>query len=192
MPTATLARWLTTTYTQYQTEEALAFRWTHPNPERRRCCCEHRREIIINRPIDVVFDFVADERNEPRHNPRLRQVDQTKSGPIGQGKRFRAEATATMCRTAEMVIEYTDFKRRRRLASSTHMSVMDIHGTLTFDPVPAGTRMRWAWVITPRGVLKLVRPLVARLGQRQERAIWARSQELPRGARVGSAAQRAQ
>lgn len=23
-------------------------------------------EIVINRPVDVMFDFVADERNEPR------------------------------------------------------------------------------------------------------------------------------
>lgn len=130
-------------------------------------------EIVINRPIDVVFDFVADERNEPRYNPRLRRVEQTTPGPIGRGTRFCAETIATMGRTAEMVIEYTDFKRPTRLASSTHMSAMDIHGTLTFDPVPAGTRMRWAWVITPRGLLKLMRPLVARLGKRQERAIWA-------------------
>jgi hypothetical protein len=130
-------------------------------------------EIVINRPIDVVFDFVADERNEPRYNPRLRRVEQITPGPIGRGTRFRAETTATMGRTADMVIEWTDFERPRRLASSTHMSAIDIHGTLTFDPVPAGTRMRWWWDITPRGLLRLVRPLVARLGQRQERANWA-------------------
>jgi uncharacterized protein YndB with AHSA1/START domain len=130
-------------------------------------------EVVINRPIDVVFDFVADERNEPQYNPRLRRVEQTTPGPIGQGTRFRAETTATMGRTADMVIEYTDFERPRRLASSTRMAAMDIHGTLTFDAVPAGTRMRWWWEITPCGLLNLVRPLVARLGQRQERAIWA-------------------
>jgi hypothetical protein len=26
-------------------------------------------EIIIHRPVEEVFDFVADERNEPRYNP---------------------------------------------------------------------------------------------------------------------------
>jgi Polyketide cyclase / dehydrase and lipid transport len=143
------------------------------NPERRRCRVNIAGEIVINRPIDVVFDFVADERNEPRYNPRLRRVEQTTPCPIGLGTRFRAETTATMGHTAEMVIEWTDFDRPRRLASSTHMSAMDIHGTLTFDPVPAGTRMRWWWEITPRGLLRLVRPMVACLGQRQERANWA-------------------
>ena len=26
-------------------------------------------EIVIKRPVEEVFDFVADERNEPRYNP---------------------------------------------------------------------------------------------------------------------------
>jgi hypothetical protein len=28
-------------------------------------------EIFINRPVEEVFDFVADARNEPRYNPRM-------------------------------------------------------------------------------------------------------------------------
>jgi hypothetical protein len=28
-------------------------------------------EIVIDRPVEEVFDVVADERNEPRYNPRL-------------------------------------------------------------------------------------------------------------------------
>ncbi len=50
---------------------------------------------------------------------------------------------------------------------------MDIRGTLTFDPVPEGTRMGWHWELAPRGFLRLLTPLVARMGRRQEEAIWA-------------------
>lgn len=32
-------------------------------------------EIVIRRPVDEVFDFVADERNEPRYNPKMRGVE---------------------------------------------------------------------------------------------------------------------
>ena len=32
-------------------------------------------EVIINRPVGEVFDVVADERNEPRYNPRLLWVE---------------------------------------------------------------------------------------------------------------------
>ena len=129
-------------------------------------------EIIIAGPPEIVFDFVADERNEPRFNPQMLRAEQITPGPIGLGTRFRAE-TASRGRTIEMVIEFTTFERPRRLASSTRMSAMDVHGTLTFDPVPEGTRMRWQWEITPRGLVKLLTPLVAPMGRRQEEAIWA-------------------
>lgn len=129
-------------------------------------------DIIISRPVEEVFDFVADERNEPRFNPRLLWVEKISSGPIGRGTRFRA-ATKTMRRPVEMTIEFTDYERPRRLASSTHMPTMEIQGALTFEPVPEGTLMRWRWELQPRGVLRLLTPLIARMGQRQEEAIWS-------------------
>ncbi len=128
-------------------------------------------EILINRPVEEVFDFVADERNEPRYNPQMLRAEQISSGPIGLGTRFRAEVMS-MGRTAEMTIEFTTYERPRRLASRTWMAAMEIQGTLTFDPVPEGTRMRWSWEIEPRGVFKLMTPLIASMGQRQEKTIW--------------------
>jgi hypothetical protein len=129
-------------------------------------------EIVINRPVEEVFDIVADERNEPRYNPRMLRAEQASAGRIGVGTRFRAE-TRTMGRTVPMTVAYTAYERPRLLASWTHMSAMDIRGTLTFDPTPAGTKMRWSWELQPRGVYKLLTPLIAWMGQRQEAAIWA-------------------
>ena len=60
------------------------------------------------------------------------------NGPIGVGTRFHAE-TASMGRPVDMIIDY---QRPHCLSSTTHMSWMDLHGTLTFDPDPEGTRMR--------------------------------------------------
>ena len=54
-------------------------------------------EIVIGRLVEEVFDVVADERNEPRYNPRLLWVEKISSGPIGRGTRFWA-ATKTMVR----------------------------------------------------------------------------------------------
>ena len=129
-------------------------------------------EIVINRPVEAVFDFVADERNEPRYNPRMLRVDKLSPGPIGLGTRFRA-AMRTRPRPAKMTTEFTGYERPRRVALRSHLSAMEIRGALTLDPVPEGTRMRWSWVVEPRGVFKLLAPLVARTGRRQEQAIWA-------------------
>lgn len=129
-------------------------------------------EIVIARPVEEVFDFVADERNEPLFNPRMVRAEKVSPGPIGPGTRFRAEIKS-MGRTAATTIETTGYERPRRLASTTRMSTMDIEGVLLFDPVDGGTRMRWLWDLRPRGVLRLMSPMIGRMGRRQEQATWA-------------------
>jgi polyketide cyclase/dehydrase/lipid transport protein len=129
-------------------------------------------EIVIERPVEEVFDFAADERNEPRYNPHMRRAEQLTGGPIGVGTRFRAEITS-MHRTVPMVTELTAYQRPRRYASTTHLSLMETSGSVTFEPIPQGTLLRWAWQVQPRGALRLTAPIMARIGRRQERAIWA-------------------
>ena len=129
-------------------------------------------ELVINRPVDEVFDFVADEQNEPRYNPRIRRAEKLSPGPIGRGTRFRAEAV-TLGRTVGMTIEYTAYERPRRLASSIHMAAADILGTLGFDPVSDGTRMSWSWEMRLRGLYRLLTPIVVGAGRRQEQANWS-------------------
>jgi len=129
-------------------------------------------EIVIDRAPDEVFDFVADERNEPGFNPRMLRAEQVSEGPIGLGTRFRAETVMGPGRTAEMVIEYTAYDRPHRLASSTRLASMEIRGALTFVPDGGGTRMRWSWELQPRGALRLLGPVLALVGRRQERQIW--------------------
>lgn len=129
-------------------------------------------DIVIDRTVDEVFDFVADERNEPLYNRRMIRVQKLSAGPIGLGMRFSAEMSQRRG-TAEMTIECTAYERPRRLSTTTHLSNMEIDGTLLFEPVPEGTRMRWLWDVKPRGLLRLMGPMIARIGRRQERTIWA-------------------
>jgi hypothetical protein len=129
-------------------------------------------EILINRPVEQVFDFVADQRNEPIYNPRMLRSEKITDGPIGVGTRFRATALSAR-RPVEMFIEFTEYQRARRFGSRTTMSAVDINGGLTFEPVAGATRMSWSWEVRPRGwPLRLLGPVVARLGRRQEQRIW--------------------
>jgi len=127
-------------------------------------------EIVINRSIDEVFDFVADERNEPKYNPDMTLAEMVTQGPIGVGSKFHCVMTGA--HAADMTVECTDFDRPRRLGSATHISNMDIAGTLLFQSEGQSTKLTWLWNIEPRGFLKLLGPLVRRMGERQELAIW--------------------
>ena len=129
-------------------------------------------EILIDQPVDVVFDYVADQSNEPHYNPHMVRAEKITPGPVGKGTQFRS-AVASMGRTAEMLIEYTGYDRPTLLASTITMAQADFSYLLMFEPAGAGTRMRWAGQVRPKGAFRLLGPVISWLGTRQERRIWA-------------------
>lgn len=128
-------------------------------------------EIVISQPVDVVFDYVADQSNEPQYNPQMVRAEKITAGPVGVGTRFRS-AVAARGRAVEMLIEITDYDRPHRFASATTMRQADISYTLTFEPATPGTRMRWAGQVRPKGAFRLLSPLVTWMGRHQEQRIW--------------------
>jgi Polyketide cyclase / dehydrase and lipid transport len=128
-------------------------------------------EIIVDRPIEDVFDFVADERNEPRYNLALLSSDKITDGPIGVGTRFRATHKGRR-QPVEMMVDVTRYDRPRRMASKTTMSWSEVQGELSFEPVGSSTKMRWDWDVRARGMANLLRPLIGVIGRRSERACW--------------------
>jgi len=142
-------------------------------------------EIVIARPVSEVFDFVADERNEPRYNPRMDSAEKLTEGAIGTGTRFRATVTSGG-RPVDMVMETTAYERPSRLASTTVMQEAEISGELTFEPEAEGTLMRWRWDVRPKGVMRLLTPVFRHVGKRQEAANWeGLKQYLERGPEAG-------
>jgi uncharacterized protein YndB with AHSA1/START domain len=128
--------------------------------------------IVIERPIEDVFDFVADERNEPRYNPQMTRAEKLTDGPIGVGTKFHS-VMAGVGRGADLTTEFTEFDRPRRIAETTRMSSMNIKGVLTFEAVPEGTRMSWLWNLEPRGFYKILGPIIRGIGKRQELRVWS-------------------
>jgi hypothetical protein len=143
-------------------------------------------EIVIGRPVDVVFDYVADQSNEPRYNPHMVRADKITPGPVRKGTQFRS-AVASVGRTAEMLIECTGYDRPRLLESTTTMAQADISYTLRFEPAAAGTRMRWSGQVRPKGAFRLLGPVITWLGTRQEQRIWASLKQHLEAASAGPA-----
>ena len=121
-------------------------------------------EIIIARPAAAVFDFAADQRNEPRYNPRMVRAEKVTGGPVGLGTVFRS-AVRAMGQPAEMRSELTGYRRPAWLASRTTMAQADIAGTLNFEPVPAGRGCAGRGS-SGRGGEPTAHSLISQLGQR--------------------------
>ncbi|HET7661167.1 MAG TPA: SRPBCC family protein [Oryzihumus sp.] len=129
-------------------------------------------QTVIRRPVDEVFDYVADERHEPAYNRRMVRAAKLTDGPVGAGTRFEAQM-ATRPRPMHMVTELTGFERPHRLELRTTSGFAEVRGAMTFDAVDGGTRMRWSWELRPHGALRLAGPVLGWVGRRQEAAIWA-------------------
>lgn len=131
-----------------------------------------QQETTIERPVEEVFDFVTDARNEPRYNPRILNVEKKTAGPISRGTRFVLVSKA-MGRPLAVEYEITAYQRPRRMISRTirGLPLMSVESTETFEPANGGTRMGWVWEVKPRGTAgKLTTPVLARmLGRRLDR-----------------------
>jgi hypothetical protein len=128
-------------------------------------------EVTIAAPVEEVFDLVADERNEPRYNPRVVRAEKVSQGPVGKGARFVAEPKSMGSR-GEMTLEVLEYDRPHRLYNVVRSSYMQVDGTLTFQEVPGGTRLSWDWDMGLVGPMRALAPVLAVVGPRWERRNW--------------------
>ncbi len=128
-------------------------------------------EVLIDAPVEEVFDLVADERNEPLYNPRILRAEKVGDDPVGQGSRFVAEPSG-MGTAGEMALEILEYDRPRRLHNVVDSSYLHVDGTLTFDEVPEGTRLRWDWDMSLVGPWRVLGPVLRLVGPRWERRNW--------------------
>lgn len=129
-------------------------------------------EILIDRPVENVFDFVSDQCNEPLYNTEMLSSEKISEGPVGLGSRFQAIMRSGKS-TFPVDIEFTSFERPTRLGSHSLANGMIMDGELVFEPVGTATRMTWAWNVRPTGALRLLSPLITWMGRRQENRIWS-------------------
>lgn len=127
--------------------------------------------VLIAAPVGEVFDMVADERNEPRYNPRIVRAEKVSEGPVGRGARFVAEPKS-MGTKGEMTLEVLEYDRPHRLHNVVRSSYMQVEGTLTFDEVEGGTRLRWDWDMGLVGPMRVLSPVLALIGPGWERRNW--------------------
>ena len=127
--------------------------------------------IVIDRPVEEVFDAVADQTNEPHYNPSMTASRRVTAGPTDVGTHFLA-TILSRGKPMEVDIEVTRYVRPRVLGTCSVMAGSRAVGELRLEPVASGTRLTWDWEVTVQGPARLLGPLVAIVGRRQERAIW--------------------
>ena len=125
--------------------------------------------LDVGRPPDIVFDTVADERNV--YDPSVLHADKLTKGPLGVGTRFWSVVRGWRA-PVETIVTITGFDRPRRLHTMTSAAGVDIASEMTFSAQGRGTRILWRCDLRPRGVLRLLGPLLGPVAKRQTTSVW--------------------
>jgi uncharacterized protein YndB with AHSA1/START domain len=132
---------------------------------------EIRGTIYFERPMEVVFDFLADPRNAPKYNPLILAARKTTSGPMGLGTRY-VQRVKSFGRVGDVDIEIVEYQRLEHLAFDICSAGMQLRGDPLLAAEGSGTRVVWNWRLSPRGGLRILAPLIGVAGRRLERRVW--------------------
>jgi uncharacterized protein YndB with AHSA1/START domain len=123
--------------------------------------------VVIDRPIEEVFDFLADGTNDPKFSPRVKEIAKTSDGEPGVGTVW-ASTVKDAGMTTKREFEITEFERptKIRWAENSKNLVMATDGGYDLVPEGNGTRVTIYNVLEGRGPGKLITPLALRAARK--------------------------
>jgi uncharacterized protein YndB with AHSA1/START domain len=121
----------------------------------------------VDRPPQVVFDYVVDPSNLAAWQTSNRSVELLTDGPIGAGSRFRERTKPPGRKEFQQITEFAEFERPSRLRVRVVEGPQPIDGTWSFEPTGAGTTVTFVAAGELRGPMRLLAPLIRRVVARQ-------------------------
>jgi uncharacterized protein YndB with AHSA1/START domain len=119
--------------------------------------------VVIDRPIEEVFDFLADGENDPRFSPRVLEISKTTDGPPGVGTVYASTVKDAGVKT-KREFKITEFEPPTRIrwteVSKNLVSVPE--GGYDLESEGTGTRVTLHNVFEGHGIGKLIAPAALR------------------------------
>ena len=124
------------------------------------------RSIVIDRPIDVVWEFVHDTAKDRLWQTSLVESEQLTDGPFGLGTRVR-EVRQFLGLRVELAWEVTEYEPTRTSAIRGVSGPVPLHGRYLLEPADGGTRFTVSGELDAHGLFKLAEPVFARITRRE-------------------------
>jgi uncharacterized protein YndB with AHSA1/START domain len=96
--------------------------------------------VVIARPPQEVFDFLANFGNLSAYDAFVTASGQVGDGPPGLGTRGRG-TTRFMGQQFDWTVEFTEFEPPRRMVSRSVEGKRNVTATFTLEPAGGGTRV---------------------------------------------------
>lgn len=120
--------------------------------------------IVIDRPIEEVFAFLADGENDPKFSPRVQEIAKATDGPPGVGTIYKSTVKDAGM-TTKREFELTEFEQPTKIRWSERSKNLVTASEGGYDLAPAGdgaTRTTIHNVLEGHGFGKLLAPLALR------------------------------
>jgi hypothetical protein len=136
-----------------------------------------RATQVINRPVDVVFDTVADASSFHRWNPTITHARKVSEGEPRLGSTFEWQLRGF----GTVVQELGEFERNRRIRIVPHIRGLRGGHRFAFTDQGASTRIDHELEMRPSGWFRLLTPLLGVIGRRNLRDTMRALKPAPRG-----------
>jgi uncharacterized protein YndB with AHSA1/START domain len=115
-------------------------------------------EIVIARPAEAVFAYLADAENDVHWRPGVLEIERVSGA--GPGARYRQVVSGPAGRRIDADIEITEHQPATRLAFRTVAGPVRPEGAYDLAPVEGGTRVRFSLHAELPGLKKAMAPMV--------------------------------
>jgi uncharacterized membrane protein len=136
-----------------------------------------RVEVLIARPIDEVFAFVADVRNRPRWDDSVESQELTSPEPIRVGSTVRTRLRSTG-REYQYTWEIVEHEPPNRMTVESTSGPFPTTLAFQFDGREGGTQVEASVTGHPTGLLRLLQPVIARTTEKNLDRGYARLKRL--------------
>jgi uncharacterized membrane protein len=117
--------------------------------------------VMINRPIEEVFAYVANPENEPLWQSGVLESGLVGEGPMGVGAKTK-EVRKLLGQRLESIAEVTAYEPNAKIAFKSTSGPVRYEAWYTFEPVDAGTKFTMVGEADTGGFFKLAEGLVVR------------------------------
>jgi len=118
-----------------------------------------RNEFRVERPVSVVFAFVADVERASEWVPDLLSVEKLTSGPIGVGAKY-SEKVNQGGRTGSAELTVTQYEVDRVVATEGHGGPATFSASYTFEADGDATNVVHEYTLELSGIAKLMAPMI--------------------------------
>ena len=121
--------------------------------------------VTIDRPVDQVWDYVIDARNDPVWMNQVVEVGRGADQPLEVGVEID-EVVSFLGKRLSVTMRVTEHEPRRRSAIELTRTPVPGRGSYEFAPMNGGTRFTMTLETDAHGFFRLAEPVFKRIAQR--------------------------